>query len=212
MLEMFISAYLLGIAVAIPPGSVTIEISRRAITRGWRAALTFNAGSLSADLLYAILVYIGLGPLVERSEAFRLGLWIIGGAWLLFLGWEALRATIDLHKVNEAAETETFRRGYLSGVGITLLNPLTVLGWIGLAGGFFAAWHGDWGSLAAWGWLAVLAMMLGVTTWTLFLIGFLSSIRQFIPPLAMRAFSVGAGLFLIGIGLRSWWLAAGVLG
>lgn len=206
MITMLSSAFILGFVLAIPPGSVTIEIGRRAITSGFRSALTFNLGALSADGFYALAVYLGVSSLVADSDLFRLGLWIIGGGWLIKLGWEGFNTRLEIPTAEESATTldEPFRKGYLSGVGITLLNPLTILAWISLAGSFFANWHDNWGDMDTWGWLAILMMLMGTLAWTISLMSLLSYIRHWINPRYVNWVSRAAGLLLILYGLRAW--------
>jgi threonine/homoserine/homoserine lactone efflux protein len=204
MIAMLASAFVLGVVVAIPPGSVTIEIGRRAITDGFRSALTFNLGAISADTLYALLVYLGVSSLLAESDLFRLGLWTIGGSWLMKLGWDALWTRLEVPSEASERPHEPFHKGYLAGVGVTLLNPLTILAWISLAGNFFASWESDWGDLSRWGWLALVVMLLGVMSWTLSLMSFLSYVRHWVNPRYVAWVSRGAGLFLILYGLRAW--------
>lgn len=206
MFSLFVAAYVLGIVVAMPIGSVTIEAGRRAITSGFKPAFIFNLGSTSADLFYASAVYFGLAPLIANSEGFKLGLWIIGGAWLIWLGISAMRPSNHPH-LNADSPAESPLKGYFSGVSVTLLNPLTILGWVSLAGNFFANWRGDWPAIESFGFIAIAVMLAGVMTWMVGLMGLLSSLRRFINPLALRAISLLAGLFLLGYGLRSWYVA-----
>jgi len=211
MIEMAVTAFVLGVAVAMPPGSVSIEAGRRAITFGFKPAFLFNLGSTTADALYALVVYLGLAPLLERSEAFKLGLWIVGGAWLFWLGWLAFRTRISAEDFAEAAKREPAWRSYAAGVGVTLLNPLTIFAWISLAGNFFATWKSDWLPLDDFGWLAVVLMLCGVMTWMAGLMALLSSLRHLVNPRMVNMVSMLAGLFLMGYALRSWWLALGLL-
>src|SRR5215207_8666782 len=88
MLELILKAFILGVVVAIPVGPVSIAAARRAITYGFSPAFFFNLGSLASDGFYILLVYVGLAPLLSESETLRLILWIVGGAWLCWLGWE----------------------------------------------------------------------------------------------------------------------------
>ncbi|NJL94156.1 MAG: LysE family transporter [Anaerolineae bacterium] len=162
MLEMLVSAFVLGVAVAIPVGPVSIAAGRRAITLGFRPALLFNLGSLTSDGLYVLLVYVGLAPLLAESAALRLVLWGVGGAWLCWLGLEAIRTRLDADVLDGAVAGEAPWRSYTAGVGITLFNPLTIAGWVALAGSFFAGWDSAWGSRVAWGWLAMVSMLVGV--------------------------------------------------
>ena len=57
-IDFIISAFVLGIVVAIPPGSVTIIACQRALQIGFRNSLYFTFGSCLSDIFYLTLVYI----------------------------------------------------------------------------------------------------------------------------------------------------------
>jgi len=95
MFGMLAAAFIIGIAVAIPPGAVMIAGSQRAITRGFGDAFNFFIGVVAADAFYAVLVYFGLSTLFKDSVAFKLILWILGGAWLCWLGIAAIRTRVE---------------------------------------------------------------------------------------------------------------------
>lgn len=207
MLEMLISAFVLGIVVAMPPGAVTIAGGRRAISFGFGTAVFFTMGSTTSDAFYASLVYLGLAPFLEENEIVRLFMWVIGGAWLCWLGYEAMQARIEVPGESDELTKESRWRSYGSGVGITLLNPLTIAGWVALAGNFFASWAHDWPSLEKFGYLAIAMMLAGVVTWFLFLMGVLSSMRHFLSPVVLRRISLVSGVMLLLFGLSAWWSA-----
>lgn len=204
---MLVTAFSIGIAVAIPPGPVIIGGSQRAITGGLRHALSFFAGSMLSDTFYALLVYFGVSALFSESLAFRIGLWILGGAWLLKMGWDATQTHVDMDALTSRTTTSTHWRNFRAGLFITLFNPLTILSWIALAGNFFSLWHTDWPPISSVGLLALLVMLGGILSWAMFLSLLLSAIRTRIPPRALKIISIGSGVVLILYGLSAWWAA-----
>lgn len=204
MFAMLAAAFVLGVVVAMPPGPVVISSGQRALSNGFWSAFAFNMGSLTSDTIYAALVYFGISALMTESNVFRLVLWLVGGAWLCWLGIDAIRTRIDLGSLNEAAQRKPYWQNYRDGVFITLLNPMTVVAWVALAGNFFAVWDTSWPPVESAGLLAVLAMVIGAVAWVLAIALALSVSRRFISPRLLRLVSVGSGLFLIGFGLLAW--------
>jgi threonine/homoserine/homoserine lactone efflux protein len=170
----------------------------------------FNLGSVTSDAIYAFGVYFGLATLLTQSVPLRLALWLLGGAWLCWLGVDALRARIDL-SVDSAALPATSWHEYRAGLLITLFNPLTIIGWIALAGSFFTRWDSAWPSLETVGALAVAAMLVGAMAWFVLLSLAFSAARRWVSPRAIRIVSVVSGLALIAYGLSAWWAALEVL-
>lgn len=207
MFGMIFTAFTIGIAVAVPPGPVIIGGSQRAITGGFRHALSFFAGSMLSDTFYALLVYFGVSAMLSESIAFRVGLWVLGGAWLLRMGWDAIQTHVDMEALTARTAQSTHWSNFRAGLFITLFNPLTILSWIALAGNFFALWNEDWPPVASAGLFALLLMLAGVLSWALFLSGILSAVRTRIPPRVLKVISIGSGIVLILYGLSAWWSA-----
>lgn len=203
MFAMLAAAFVLGVVVAMPPGPVVISSGQRALSTGFWSAFAFNMGALTSDTLYACLVYFGISALMTESAGFRLALWALGGAWLIWLGIDAIRTRIELDDM-DAAQRKSYWHNYRDGVFITLLNPMTIVAWVALAGNFFAVWDAGWPPVESAGLLAVLAMVIGAVAWVLAIALALSISRRFFNPRLLRIVSAGSGLFLIGFGLLAW--------
>lgn len=196
---MWIAAFILGMVVAMPPGAVSIAGGRRAISFGFWPALFFTFGSTLSDFFYVTLVMIGLAPLLTESEPLRLVMWILGGAWLCWLGWDAIRTPIEID-TDENVVRESRWRSFRAGIAVTLLNPLTVVSWIALAGNFFARWPAE----GLTGFAVIGVMLAGVMTWFLGVMWLLSRLRRVISPRILRAVAVIAGLLLVFFGISAW--------
>lgn len=208
---MLLAAFVIGVVVAIPPGPVTIATGQRAIASGFWPAFVFNLGSVTSDALYAFAVYFGLAALLTQSVPLRLALWALGGAWLCWLGLGAIRTRIELTAGDGAQPAAAGWHDYRAGLLITLFNPLTVIGWIALAGSFFMRWDTSWPPLETAGALAVAAMLIGALVWVAALALTLSVARRWVSPRAVRVVSAASGLALIGYGLSAWWAALTLL-
>jgi L-lysine exporter family protein LysE/ArgO len=212
MFTMIIAAFTIGVAVAIPPGPVTISGSQRAITRGFWNACNYYLGSIISDAFYALLVYFGMYALLANSAVFRFGMWVLGGGWLIWMGIEAMRARLEMN-ASDAAEARqsrwnTFRSGFIT----TLFNPLVIVSWVALAGNFFSTlWSKDWPPVESSGLIAIVAMLAGAMAWVLALALILSAARKMISPRVFRWISVASGLFLVIYGLGAWWSALDML-
>jgi threonine/homoserine/homoserine lactone efflux protein len=210
MLGMIFAAFVVGLVVAMPPGPVVISTGQRAIAGGFWNAFTFNMGSILADTVYALLVYFGLAALLADSDIFRLALWVIGGGWLMWLGWGALRTHIDLTALADGKRASRWRN-FRSGLLLTLFNPLTVVSWIALAGSFFMLWRSEWPPVDAFGLVAIFAMLGGALSWVFLVALVLGSVRRFVSPRLVRGISLVSGLFLIVYGLSALWSALDLL-
>jgi threonine/homoserine/homoserine lactone efflux protein len=128
-------AFLLGIAagyaIAIPFGPIAILIVRTGVRQGLRAAAAAGAGTATADLIFATIAMLFgaaasafLAPILPAAR-------LVAGAALAVI---ALRGLLAAPQSMER-ETGTVRAGntYLLFLGLTMLNPPTVIYFVSLA-------------------------------------------------------------------------------
>jgi len=128
-------AFLLGIAagyaIAIPFGPIAILIVRTGVRRGLRAAAAAGAGTATADLIFATIAMLFgaaasalLAPILPAAR-------IVAGVALAVI---ALRGLLAAPQAMERAPGTT-RAGnsYLLFLGLTMLNPPTVIYFASLA-------------------------------------------------------------------------------
>lgn len=126
--------YLLAsILIIIAPGPSVLFVIARAIAWGRKTAVFTVLGNVTGAYVLSVFVALGLGPLLQRSNlAYSLIQWG-GGAYLVFLGIDAIRhrkvhASDMTQKTGmQPAPLVSVRDGFWVGV----LNPKTLV--------FFAA-------------------------------------------------------------------------
>jgi threonine/homoserine/homoserine lactone efflux protein len=99
MLSQVLAFALLSVVVIVVPGPSVLFTVGRALTVGRREALLTVAGNAIGAYLQAVAVAIGIGVLVERSVVVFTVIKLVGAAYLIFLGVQAIR---HRHKVTEA--------------------------------------------------------------------------------------------------------------
>jgi len=128
-------AFLLGMAaayaIAIPVGPIAVLILRTGVSRGLRAAAAAGAGAATADLIFAT------GAMLFGAAAAGLLAPILPWARIiaaLALAAIAIRGLVAVPKGLEP-ETGGPRTGntYLLFLGLTMLNPPTVIYFVSLA-------------------------------------------------------------------------------
>ena len=128
-------AFLLGIAagyaIAIPFGPIAILIVRTGVRQGLRAAAAAGAGTATADLVFATIAMLFgaaasafLAPILPAAR-------LIAGAALAVIAVRGLLA-VPQELNRESGETRPGNT-YLLFLGLTMLNPPTVIYFISLA-------------------------------------------------------------------------------
>ena len=116
------------VVIAVPGPSVMFTISR-ALTIGRRGALLTVAGNAVGACLQVLAVAFGIGALVERSILAYTAIKLVGVAYLIYLGVQAIR---HRHLLGEAmaaqlAPTRTRLRVAADGFLVGVTNPKTIV-------------------------------------------------------------------------------------
>ncbi len=117
--------------IAVPGPSVLFVVGR-AVAFGRRAALATVVGNAVGMYLQVLLVALGLGALVERSITVFTVVKLVGSAYLIWLGVQAIRRRRHASAALNAVGTRPSGRSFaLEGLVVGLANPKAIV--------FFAA-------------------------------------------------------------------------
>jgi len=130
-----IGEYLIAaVVIILAPGPSVLFVIARAIARGRRVAVLTVLGNSSGALVLSIIVALGFGPLLSRSELLYAAVQWGGGLYLLYLGIDAWRKrTAHAADMSVSAETSepTLWQCVRDGFWVGALNPKGIV--------FFAA-------------------------------------------------------------------------
>lgn len=119
--------------IIIAPGPSVLFVIARAIAWGRKTAVFTVIGNVAGAFVISVLVALGLGPLLQRSDLAYSAIQWGGGAYLIYLGVDAIRHrkihAADMTKRN--GEQPTPLRSIRDGFWVGVLNPKTLV--------FFAA-------------------------------------------------------------------------
>lgn len=120
-------------AIILIPGPTVLFVVGRALAHGRRTALTSVVGNELGVVVLTVAVAFGVGSIVERSLVVFTALKMIGAAYIVYLGVQALRHRRSLQDAvgADAAEPESVARELFQGFVVGVTNPKTVV--------FFAA-------------------------------------------------------------------------
>ena len=118
----------MSFAIIVVPGPSVLFVIGRGVALGRRAALATVVGNAVGAYVLVLLIAAGLGPLLERSERLLMAVKLIGAAYLLWLGFKAIRDRRKLtDKLGAPVEPRRtwviLREGFVVGV----LNPKVML-------------------------------------------------------------------------------------
>ena len=199
MIEVVVSGWMIGVAIALPVGPVITEIIRRGLRAGFLAAWQVGLGAAASHAILVALTLLGVVTLLDRP------IWhaILGGAGVLvlaYLGVDAFRAgALPPMAEGPGPAGHPFVVGFCIGIA----NPITLL-WFLTVGGALIAAHGGGGT----GRLAVafgVSFVAGVLCWDTVVAGLAGYGRRWLGPGTLKALNVTAGLVFLGFALRLVW-------
>lgn len=108
----------------ISPGPAFMMVSATSLARGRAAGLQSAAGIAAGDAIYASLSLWGLGLLFERAAWLVLGIKIIGGAYLCYLGMQMWRLSQqEAVAATQPVNTERVKNPFVQALLTGLTNP-----------------------------------------------------------------------------------------
>jgi putative LysE/RhtB family amino acid efflux pump len=197
MLVALAAGLVLGFTVGSQPGPMSLFLVRSTLRGSLQTGLAIGAGIAVIDVLYAGVAAAGLAP-VLGSAAVRVTLGVLGSAVLLALGLRTLWSAFRVRAGGEwDEEVRTPRRAFVTSLGATATNPLTIALWTGGFAAAGAAAHVHSGLPAA---ALLLGIGLGSLAWFTVLSSAVSFSRRWLRPPVMRGVDACAGVALTGFG------------
>jgi L-lysine exporter family protein LysE/ArgO len=196
---------LLGLGAAAPIGPVNIEIARRTLGQSAKAGVALGCGAVTVDVAYAALTSLGLTSLAVPG-------WLVGTLALtgmVLLTYLGVMSWVGAVRAWRAPELSSQARAghshYLTGLLMTLFNPLTLAFWLTVVPARFAS--DTSGIQAHQRSLPILCagVFIGTIAWVLLFVGLLAVVGQ----TRRRAWMIGAdatgGAVLLAFAARLFW-------
>jgi threonine/homoserine/homoserine lactone efflux protein len=162
-------------------------------------------GVATADATYGGIAAFGLAALTTVLVGARVALGLIGGAFLIYLGWRTMTS-----RPREAAAEATDRPGLpaaaVSIYGLTMTNPMTILSFAGI----FAA-LGLAGRNVLEAALLTLGVFLGSAAWWVGLTAVVARVRSRLTPGVLVWVNRVSGAVLLAFGLIAVAVALGAI-
>jgi threonine/homoserine/homoserine lactone efflux protein len=202
MIAYIIQGITYGFAAAIQPGPMQAYIILQALKSGWRRSMIYVLVPLLSDLPIIALVVTVLAFL---PAGWVIVLRVVGGAFLLYLAWKAIRAALKYSEEKSDLEASP-SKGLLQAVLINLLNPNPYLFWSLVTGPILLT---GWKESPAYGIALLAAFYLVMIVINAIIILVVSIAHRFNPRLRqwlMIASALGLAIF----GVYQLWM--GILG
>ncbi len=192
----------LGFVVAAQIGPISLLCIRSVLRGRFAVGVAIGAGAAAVDALYAALGAAGASALLQ-IDAVRLTLGIVGACVLAGIGLRTLHSAFRVRLGGESQdEVASPRRAFLTSLGATASNPLTIASW---AAAFSAASTAALAGSASTALVLVAGVGAGTLTWFTCLSGVLALARRRIGMRLLAVVDAASGAAILGFaGLLGW--------
>ncbi len=188
---------ILGFSVAAPVGPIGILCINRTINKSYISGLITGLGAATADLIYGLIVGLGLTRISGFLISQTVWIQIIGLFFLFYLGVKTL-----IKKKREIEFDKSFQKGlfkdYLSTFILTITNPMTILFFIAVFAGLGLANTSHDKNNAI---LLVLGVFIGSAIWWLILSGLSYNVKKLISNKILLRIDLLSGIIIVIFGI-----------
>jgi threonine/homoserine/homoserine lactone efflux protein len=210
----FYRGAVLGVVIAAPVGPVGLLCIRRSLQKGMLVGLATGLGAACADAAFGAIAVLGISAILEFIQHYEATIRILGGTIVLATAWHTWHdqpkppnpievITKVLGLTREQALLGTVRAA-LSGLVITLTNPLTLFGTLAVVatfGGITERVEAD---------VLVAGIFAGSALWWCLLSGGVSLLRRHFTE--SRILTVNRTTAVVLAILAGWALISGIRG
>jgi len=183
--------------VMVTPGPGILGLIGHTMGRGLRRSIGFIIGMVCGDLVFLVLVMLGLAVLAKTFENTFLVIRMFAAGYLVYLGISAWRASPHQPDTIES-NSNGHVHGFFSGLLMTLSNPKVTIFYIGILPGFI-----DLTLLNTLDALKVIAIVLGVLIVVVlsYAVAAARARAALNSPGTRKLINRGSGLVMIGAGI-----------
>jgi threonine/homoserine/homoserine lactone efflux protein len=124
---------------AISPGPSFLMVARTAVAQGRSAGLATAWGMGLGAVLFALVTLLGVGALLQAVPWLYLAFKVLGGLYLLWLGWRVWRGAREPLHVESAdgpVQAAGWKRQLALGFATQISNPKTAVVYAGIFAAF----------------------------------------------------------------------------
>lgn len=196
-ISILVSYIILGFTLAAPIGPVNSARLDKGIKNGFWHAWVVGAGSMVADGLFMLFVYLGMVQFLG-IPIIQIFLWFFGGFILIYSGVESIKNANTI-TLTYGREKESLMKCFFTGFIMSITSPLSVLFWLGIYGSVLAKTAQTSGTES----LLIYSSMifLGLIIWDVFVASLTTGFRKLLTVKSLIAISIVSGASLVVFGL-----------
>ncbi|SCK13398.1 LysE family translocator [Vogesella sp. LIG4] len=136
-----------AVLITLSPGPDNLMVLSLGVARGRKSGMVFGLGCALGCLSHTLLAALGVSALIAATPWALLGLKVLGGGYLVWLGWQALHsAGSRLQPAQQGGAEPSLRQLFGKGLVANAVNPKVILFFLAflpqfISGSQHAAWQ-----------------------------------------------------------------------
>ncbi len=197
------SGIIIGLTVAAPIGPVNLICIRRTLAYGTMNGFISGLGAALGDGVFAVITAFGFTAVSQLIEGYSFWLRLLGGLMMIGFGIHTFRTKVTLScPITRKDEgSSTMAGALISTFGLTITNPVTLLGFAVLFAGFAGLADND--ATFAGAALLVAGVVAGSVAWWFTITAITGIFHKHINEHVMHRINQGFGVLVMLCGLGS---------
>ncbi|MCM3226916.1 LysE family translocator [Terribacillus saccharophilus] len=192
MLSLFLTNVLLGLSIALPVGTVTIEMTKQGLKNGFVHGWMVGVGGMTIDFLLMVALFLGLAPILA-APTIQTGMWLLGAIFLLYIAYDSIKNADKQIMINGEKTTKKLLSSYKNGL-LVAISPSNLVFWISVFGTFLSSSFSEVNELSFI--VAGLGILAGIQVHDIGLMSIVAGTRRVVNETFVKWVSIGAGLVL----------------
>ncbi|MEO3944836.1 LysE family transporter [Gorillibacterium sp. CAU 1737] len=196
-MNLFLTYVVLGLSIALPVGTVTIEMTKQGLKNGFLYGWVVGLGGMTIDLLLILSLYLGLASVLSLPIV-QVAMWLLGALFLFYVGYDSIKhADHDITLTGEKKKSliSSYKNGLLVAV-----SPSNLVFWISVFGTVLSS---SFDRSNPYAFVIIgLGILSGILIHDLGLMTIVATTRKVMNRTAIKWVSIGAGVTLIGFGIH----------
>lgn len=193
-MNLFFTYLLAGLAVAMPVGAMTVEMTKQGMKKGFMHGWAVGLGGMTIDFLLIVALYMGLAS-VLAIPVIQIPMWLIGACFLIYLGYDSIKNSDQGITLAGDKPNASFFSSYRNGL-LVAISPGNLVFWISVFG---AVLSDSYDTTQPAKFLIVGAGLLaGILLHDVGLLAIVAATRRVMSRTMIKRMSIIAGLILFG--------------
>jgi len=125
--EQFVGFLSASLLITMSPGPDNLLVLSIGASKGRKLGMAFGLGCGIGCLSHTFLAALGISALIAASPLAFMTLKLVGGAYLMFLGWQALRSKGGLNAQQDTGPQSSALQLFGKGLLANAINPKVVM-------------------------------------------------------------------------------------